>query len=91
MRDDTAWALVAPGFTLGPNCGLALSLLGLNRVLFFDILELCLEAQRFLIGWLLLLVDGNAWDFLGAVNVAGEARRVVASAWAIGIHSVGWS
>jgi len=94
MRDDTAWALVAPGFTLGPDYGLALSLLGLNRVsqiLFFDILELCLEARRFLIGWLLLLVDGNAWDFLGAVNVAGEARRVVASAWAIGIRSVGWS
>jgi hypothetical protein len=91
MRDDTAWALVAPGFALGPNYGLALSLLGLNRVLFFDVLELCLGAQRFLIGWLLLLVDGNAWDFLGAVNVAGEARRVVASAWAIGIHSVGWS
>ena len=82
--------MVAPGLTLRPKYGLALSLLGLDRVLFFDILELCLEAQRFLIGWLLLLVDGNAWDFWRAADMAGEVRCVVAGAWAVGIHSVGW-
>lgn len=91
MRNDTARALVAPRFTLRPEHSLALSLSRLHCVLFFDVLELCLEAQRFMVGWLLLLVDGNAWDFLGAVSLACEVRRVVAGAEADGIRSVGWS
>jgi hypothetical protein len=91
MRDDAAWALVAPEFTFGLECGLALSLLRPLYVLFFDILGLCLEAQPSRIGWPLLLVDGNAWDLLRAISVAVEVRSVVGSAGAIGIHSVGWS